>query len=335
MKKRVKTILIAFSLLACGGATPAPPGGQVPFAKLAAGAKGSVVVGRDGWLYFAPELRHLAAERYWGKIAGEDPTPAILDFKTQLESVGIELLFVPVPAKAAIYPQYLPGVDPALRARADARLDPVDRDFLEHLRGQGVEVLDLAVPFLAQAEKGAPLYCRQDTHWSPRGVEVAARAIAEQVAGRPWLAKVPKLDLKTRGEEVEIEGDLRRELPEPRPAKERLAFTRVGRETAGNLVPLEPDRSSPVLLLGDSHTLVFHAGADLHATGAGLADQLARELGFALDLVGVRGSGATPARINLMRRPGGLEGKRLVVWVLSVRETTEGQGWKKVPVVKQ
>ena len=28
------------------------------------------VVGRDGWLFFAPELRHLSAISYWGQTAG-------------------------------------------------------------------------------------------------------------------------------------------------------------------------------------------------------------------------------------------------------------------------
>ena len=56
------------------------------------------------------------------------------------------------------------------------------------------------------------------------------------------------------------------------------------------------------MLLGDSHNLVFHAGDDMLASGAGLPDQLALELGFPVDLVAVRGSGATPARINLFRR---------------------------------
>ena len=38
---------------------------------------------------------------------------------------------------------------------------------------------------------------------------------------------------------------------------------------------MEPDRTSPVLVLGDSHVLVFHDGGDMHAAGAGLPDQLA------------------------------------------------------------
>lgn len=40
----------------------------------------------------------------------------------------------------------------------------------------------------------------------------------------------------------------------------------------GQLAPIEPDRESPVLLMGDSHTLVFHDPA-LYARGAGLPDQ--------------------------------------------------------------
>ena len=54
--------------------------------------------------------------------------------------------------------------------------------------------------------------------------------------------------------------------------------------------------------MGDSHCLVFHTGGDLQGTGAGLADQLAAELSAAVDVIGVRGSGATPARVNLLRR---------------------------------
>ncbi len=74
----------------------------------------------------------------------------------------------------------------------------------------------------------------------------------------------------------------------------------------------------------------------MHAEGAGLADQLALELGFAVDLVGVRGSGATAARINLLRRaqatPEYWANKKMVIWVFSAREFTESDGWRKVPV---
>ena len=87
--------------------------------------------------------------------------------------------------------------------------------------------------------------------------------------------------------------------------------------------------------MGDSHCLVFHAGGDLHGTGAGLADQLAAELGRAVDVIGVRGSGATPARVNLLRRakadPSYLANKKWIIWCFAAREFTESAGWSAVP----
>jgi len=96
------------------------------------------------------------------------------------------------------------------------------------------------------------------------------------------------------------------------------------------------DPGSPVVVDGDSHALIFQAGGDMHARGAGLADQLALEMGMPVDLIGVRGSGATPARINLFRRaqqnPSYWDGKRVVIWVFAAREFTESDGWRIVPI---
>ena len=135
---------------------------------------------------------------------------------------------------------------------------------------------------------------------------------------------------------MEIAGDLWRALADPSLSKENLPLRFVGTESDGTLTPFESDPTSPVVLLGDSHTLVFHSGGDMHAEGAGLADQLALVLGFPVDLVGVRGSGATAARINLLRRgqqtPDYWANKRLVIWCFSSREFTESDGWRIVPI---
>jgi alginate O-acetyltransferase complex protein AlgJ len=254
-----------------------------------------------------------------------DPLPAILDVQAQLQAAGIDLLFVPVPAKAVIYAHEMgEGEVP------EGRLDPSHQDFYALLEREGVKTLDL-VPVFQQAlgESSIPLYCRQDTHWSGRGCQLAAQAIARAVGPAPWR-KPSSLQLKPG--RVQIQGDLWQELPEPRPPREEVEVTYVGRTGSGVLEPLPWDRESPVLLLGDSHNLVFSAGGDLFALGAGLPDHLAHELGVALDVVAVRGSGATPARVNLLRRGDSLASKKLVIWCLSVREFTEGAGWKKLPV---
>ena len=76
----------------------------------------------------------------------------------------------------------------------------------------------------------------------------------------------------------------------------------------------------------------------MFAVGSGLAAQLSFELGFAPDMIAVRGSGATPARVNLYRRgkkdPEYLGRKKVLIWVFAGREFTETSGWSKVPVKK-
>lgn len=304
-----------------------------------------VVEGKEGWLFLASELRHLGVGKFWGDRAAAvskarrpewaDPLPAVLDFHQQLLEAGVELVIVPVPPKSIIYPDQLPstvepGGDPP-------RLDIHHQAFYERLRENGVEVLDLTPLFLSHRHdsRGA-LYCRQDTHWSGTATVLTAEQIATDVRSKPWFEAVPRLALQHEWKTVEIAGDLWRALARPPLAKERLPLRFVGTEAGGGRVPLESDPSSPVVLLGDSHTLVFHAGGDMHAQGAGLADQLALEFGFAVDLVGVRGSGSTAARINLLRRaqstPEYWAGKRLVIWCFAARELTESDGWRKVPI---
>jgi len=150
---------------------------------------------------------------------------------------------------------------------------------------------------------------------------------------RSWPAQPAGATLVSQEREREIAGDLWRMLEDPAVPKEKLHLIAVGRKDASELRPVDPAPGSPVLLMGDSHVLVFHAGGDMHARGAGLADHLALELGFPVDLIGVRGSGSTAARQNLLRRADGLKGKQLVIWCFSARELTESfTGWRPLPI---
>jgi alginate O-acetyltransferase complex protein AlgJ len=138
--------------------------------------------------------------------------------------------------------------------------------------------------------------------------------------------------------EADREGDLGslvgrdgRKLP-----PEKIAVQSVSEKGTG--APVLDDANSPLLLLGDSHTLIYH-DRDFLPVRAGLVDQLALQLGFAPDLIGTSGSGATPVRINLYRRsgkdPNYLAKKKVVVWCFAAREFTEAtEGWAKVPIAK-
>jgi hypothetical protein len=300
-------------------------------AKKAGTGEDMAISGSHGWLFLRAELRHVGVGVFWGEAAAKvskagspekaDPLPAIIDFHAQLKDMGIELILAPVPCKALVYADKLGGP-------AEGRLDSVHQEFYKQLAAKGVKVLDLADAFAKERDKGPALYCKTDTHWSPYACELTARLIKDRLGSPAWLQTKPGV-FKTTAEKLTIVGDLTggkgsEELP-------------VRTVTGANESASE-DMASPVLLLGDSHTLVFHGGQDLHGTGAGLADQLAAELGIGVDVIGVRGSGATPARINLYRRakadPAYLAGKKVVIWCFAAREFTEGTGWSLVPFGK-
>jgi alginate O-acetyltransferase complex protein AlgJ len=315
----------------------------------AAEQAGTIVVpGRDGWLFFSGELRHLGVGKFCGPEAARvskaarpehaDPLPAILDFQAQMEKAGIELLLVPVPAKAVVYADM---VCDRVKSGPEGppRLDASHQEFYRLLRQKGVKVLDLTADFIAHRnDKEGPPFCKQDSHWSGWGCALAARRLAVEIKQRPWAAGVPRLKLVGEVKPASLDGDLRQALGGDKPAEETLWLRCVGLAGQGEAAPAEPDRQSPLVLLGDSHNLVFHSGGDMLAQGAGLADQLALELGFAVDLIGVRGSGATPARVNLLRLARAdtqyLGRKKLLIWCFAAREFTESAGWQKVPVVK-
>lgn len=323
---------ILVMLLVWGGASWGGPDYLERF-RDAGAVDAPVVAGRDGWLFFTPELRHLGVGAFWGdaaELAGRagrpdarDPLPAILDFHRALEARGVALILVPVPPKAVIHADQLfeSGSSPSQRP------DRYHQAFYERLRAEGVTVLDLTGSFLEWiGERRGPPYCRQDTHWSGEGCLEAARQLAARIG--PLLGDPPGPVLPVEWRTVEIEGDLWRMVGDAGLERERIPL---------RIVPdARIDPESPVLLLGDSHVLVFHAGDDLHARRAGLPDQLAAELGRPVDLVGVRGSGATPARISLFRRaqrdPTFWDRKQVVVWVFAAREFTESDGWRIVPI---
>lgn len=302
----------------------------------------AVVPGEDDWLFFAPELRFVGAGQFWGDRAAAvsrapadvaDPLPAILHVHRALQALGVRLLLVPVPPKAVVYADALAA---GIAERPPPRLDVHLQRFQATLREAGVDVLDLTDDFLDERRaRPEPLYCRRDTHWSGTGVVAAARAIAARIrAARLDLPPGRSFDGEWR--DVAIVGDLQRLSGRSDLPPERVRVRVVGERGPDGLSAVEPDAASPVLLVGDSHTLVFHAGGDLHATRAGLPDQLARELGLAVDIAGVRGAGSTAAWLDVVRRARRdaryLPGKRIVVWCFAAREFTEGDGWRRVPL---
>ena len=279
-------------------------------------AEPTSVEGVDGWRFLPAEIKHLLA----GDPSNDSKRPfeTIVDFDQQLKQLGVRLIVVPVPAKVTIHPEFFD------KRLAGAGASSQESAFYEALRAKGVEVVDLTQDFVASKAQG-PLYCARDSHWNGRATVLAAQKLAAGLKG----TVEKKVELEAREEEIEIQGDLGGE-------KEKVNLRFINPK--GQTGRLEPDRASPILVLGDSYVLVFHDGGDMHASGAGLPDQLAFELRAPVDVLGVRGSGATPARVSLARRaranPNYLSSKKVIIWCFGVRELTQAEAWKPVPLLK-
>lgn len=339
---KIMYIVQVLILVAFGWQSAAAEPVRQQVAGLAATAgEGGVVQGKDGWLFLQEELEHLGSKAFYGtevvkiskaaKPEFADPLPAIVDFNNQLKERNIELIFVPIPPRALIYPDKLPG---DFKREMTAELSRPYEDFYAQLTEQGVEVMNLIPAFSAARDK-ARVYCKTDTHFSGQGLELVAKLLAEKITKAPWYAGIARTKYTMETRDVDILGDL--SLMEKTENKESLPLRFVTDPATGKNISADPN--SPVLLLGDSHTLVFSVGGDLHTTGAGLFDRLSANLGFAVDLLGVRGSGATASRIKLYQRtrkePGMLAKKKIIVWCLSARELTGSGGWRKIPVAKK
>jgi alginate O-acetyltransferase complex protein AlgJ len=309
--------------------------------RTAESAHATVIPGADGWFFLSSDIRFLSVGQFWGADAAKvsrahkpesaDPIPAIVDFRDQLKKRGIELLLMPVPPKPAIYSEkILPDID--LHGETAA---PYLARFYEELRKHEIDVVDLAPVFLQnRTSEHSPVYCKTDTHWSGLGCVLAAQTIKDKIHEK--LAGQPQKNYAAEWKEVTIKGDLG-DLAGPDAKKlepEKIAVRTISEKENGAAV--SPDPNSPLLIIGDSHTLVFH---DFLAEKAGLLDQLAYEIGFAPDLIGTRGSGSTSVRISLYRRARKeadyLAKKKVIVWCFAAREFTESdQGWDKVPVAQ-
>ena len=343
----VAGVVAASLLAACGG----PDAGPVlaPFraeldrlAREAEAAQRITVAGLDDWLFLASELRVVSGNGPRETARGDAAAPAeetgpvatVLDLHRQLEALGVELLLTPVPPKSVIFPEKVSG---AVAVPIPVpRLDPALERLYDRLRAGGVDVLDLTDHFIRERfHAEGPLYCRTDTHWSGSGCTTAAAAIAAEVRARPWHAELDTEPFGASWYSTGISGD----LAGPggvAATREELRLRGVIRAAGSDRTAVATDPDSPVLLLGDSHALVFHVGGDLHAAGAGLPDQLAFELGLPVDLAATPDPSPVAALDALVERvradPGYWGRKRLVIWCFAARAFGARDDWGPVSI---
>lgn len=296
-------------------------------------AKALSVAGEtQGWFFLRRELEHLQVGDLAKVDLSEanknktDPVPVIAKYAQELKDLGVELLLVPVPPKAAIYPKHL-------AANVDSATVPGLADFLAKLKAEGVEVLDLEAEFRKHlVEKPeVQLYCSTDSHWSPYACELVAGLVAERFKA----LQQPDAGFKVLDEEkLEFLGDLIEAEQKAGMEKEVLPLRRAGKADAEGVSLVEGDVSSPLVVIGDSHLQVFRRGGAMLATQAGFIDHLQARLNATVQEFSMQAGGADGPRREVARatvsNPDFWKSKKAVVWLFTAREFTQGR-WKELP----
>ena len=287
------------------------------------------LLGRDGWLFYRPGAEYLVEP--WAPDGEDgDPLAAIVSFRDQLAALGIELLVVPAPGKASVYPDRLTRRAPAPRPYVNAHT----RTLMARLADAGVEVVDLQRVYEGASAADSTLYLAQDTHWTQAGMRLAAQAAARRLLELGWVepGTVP-YDLEPV--EIQRHGDIIRMMQMP-PLEDRLAPEPI---TCAQVVrrdtrePYQDDPSAPVLVLGDSFLRIYQRD---EPGSAGFIAHLAHELSQPLASIVNDGGASTLVRQELSRRPKLLANKRVVVWEFVERDVRFGtEGWQDVRLPKQ
>lgn len=142
-------------------------------------ATDSVVLGKDGWLFYSDTLADyqgtspLSDRDLWAAAR----TLALM--QEYADTAGARFLFVMAPNKNTLYPQYMPS-------RYAASASPSNWERLKgQLDAQGVSYVDL-IPVLSAGPE--PVYYRTDSHWTPYGSALAHDTILQALGADGTLA---------------------------------------------------------------------------------------------------------------------------------------------------
>lgn len=235
--------------------------------------RNGVLIGQSGWLFSDEEIDPVRNS----EAVYSANLQAILDAQRELAAHHIKLVIAILPAKTRIYADYL-GNDTQPSAAHQALYARIHED----LKKAGIASPEL-LPALRAASHEELVFLRTDTHWTPRGAEVTADALALFIKQQQWL------DLNTKQFNTEVvtqkphQGDLLNYLPlspwfdfiNPfTDAIEIRKTTAVSNEESGlDDSALFADASLPVTLVGSSYSanpLWNFAGALQQATGTEL-----------------------------------------------------------------
>ena len=337
-----------------------------PGEKVVLGAAGDCIgksCGRDSaetddkWLFYRQDVEFLVQPSPLDVRSAklDNPVQAILKFRDQLKNKGVELLVVVTPGKPSIYPERLTGTGIGVAGHGKMILDSLAK--------LGLNTVDLYTPLLSAKQGDAtlgPLYLNDDTHWTPRGAEIAADVIAAKVKA---MVEAGSIDIGEESVEYVVSdsvadrmGDVgemsglnkfetfkvqrvtghvvsqqevseRTEAPADSLADSTVVDSTVVYDTTKT--PFKDDfRKAKILSLGDSFSRIYQTDSPVNA---GWIAHFAKNMNRPVASIVSDGGASTLVREKLARKAGVLKGKKLLIWEFVERDLRFGaEGWKDV-----
>lgn len=269
----------------------------------------------ESFLWFRRNANYLLADKITGQDSLHNPLPRLLELKHYLDSIGVQLLVVPVPVKEEIYAERLVAGTPA-----DLCVNPAGREFTREMLAAGLDVLDIYPALMAAKAGDEPphfSYQRYDTHWSLPGMLAAMEQLAARVTQYSWYgdagAKPGSLNMQETT--TMREGDLVAHLPDAEKAK-YTADTLPAMKIFKGTEPYKGGKNAPILLMGDSFTGVFES-VDQKSGGPG--SLLAYATGLDVQVLTSWGGGPGVYH-RMMKMKKDMQSKRLVVYMMTARD---------------
>jgi|WetSurMetagenome_2_1015567.scaffolds.fasta_scaffold17538_2 hypothetical protein len=288
------------------------------------------IVGSDGWLFFRKSVDYILAPDLSQQAENKNPLPYLSEFTKYLDGIGINFLFVAVPCKEELYYEKL-GIQ-----TTGAIVAPNGRKILFDLQKNGIEVIDL-LPRLLEAKAADTLstetvYQKQDTHWTNRGLQVAANLIADRIKRYAWYGACGNQKKSYTGFDTTFlrQGDIVERIPEAARINYAVDTLNARQIITPEGKKYKPDPAGPILLIGDSFTGVFEL---VDCKSAGVGANIAEKSGLPVDVL--TGWGGGPMIMNKMIRvkKNTLGAKRLVIYMMTARDLYDySQGWEKLNV---
>lgn len=154
-----------------------------------------LLMGKNNWLFLDEQPNRPGTINYYRSLtlfnqAELDAWKNLLEQRRAwLAQQGILYLFLIVPNKNSIYPEYMP--DYIRKVNKRSRMDQL-LDYLKN--NSSISTVDIR-PALLAAKKKAPVFQATDTHWNDYGAFIAAGEIMKTIAAFPEYAKARPLPL--------------------------------------------------------------------------------------------------------------------------------------------